>query len=136
MKIKLLSLPFHWVYPSASAKYLGCRVSIPVFDPNAHERDEKLVRAARVTSFNAAVGSAGGKHYRGPKLPRSVLIPTRILKMTWEDFGRGKRLAKIALEDLGFRRFKVADLAKMPFAKCPSEAVKKRTVLKLERIYQ
>jgi len=135
MKTKLISLPFHWVYPSAPVKYLGCRVSIPAYDPDAPERSDALVRAARVASFDASVGSVRGKRYRGPKLPRSVLIPTTVLKMTWADIGRGRDLTKIALENLGFRRFKVTDLMTTPFARCPSEAVKKRTLKKFERIF-
>jgi len=134
MTIKLISLPFHWVYPSAPAKYVGCRVSIPVFDPNAPERDEALVRTARVVSFNAAVGSVGGKRYRGTKLPRTVLVPTAKLALRREDRGNGMKLAAPRLMNLGFRRFKVEDLMTTPFAKCPSEDVPKRTLKKLERI--
>lgn len=132
--MKLVSLPFHWVHPSAPAKYVGCRVSIPAYDPDTPERSTATVKAARVASFNAAVGAVGGKPYRGPKLPRSVLVPTQILNMTWQDFGRGKHLAGLSLMKLGFRRFQVEDLATMPFARCPSEHVNRRTIRKLENL--
>jgi len=132
--MKLITLPFHWVHPSAPAKYVGCRAAIAVYDPSTDEIDEKRIREARLRIFDAAVGSVSGARYRGPKLPKSVLVPTCILHMTRKDFGRGQRLSRLSLERLGFCRFNVDDLAKTPFAKCPYDSVPMRTLRKFERI--
>jgi len=134
MKIKLIPLPFHWVYPNAPEKYCGCTVSVPAFDPDAPERGERLIRAARVASFNAAVGSVRGKTYRAEKLPRTVLIPTTRLYLTRRDAGCGRRLVRIARMRFGFLRYQVEDLMTKPFANCTGLYVCKRTLKKLERI--
>jgi len=135
MKIKFISLPFHYVHPYAPAEFRHCLASIPVYDPQGRDLNADQIAAVRKISFAAAVATVPQTVCRGDVSPKTVILPV-CQRLTWQMRGCNKQpRPALAVPEVTYRSFQVDDLMQMPLAVAPSKDVSPKILKKFRELY-
>lgn len=126
MKVRLTTIPFHCLFPNAPVHFANYVVTIPVYDPEAHDRTEAVIKAAMRLGVNAAVACEPRAKWKPRGLPKFVYLPVATTNIVrYQNGSGGMKLVSLTCTPLGFSRFKLKDLATKPFRMVKSTAIPK-----------